>query len=184
MKGTLTPSGGVVHHCQSLDCDEVLDPDNKPSTEDEELFENKQVFTFSVFMRWVKLWLGNHVYNTDAQAVWKDFQEYMKSSLKGASEMRQLIQFVTNTVFNDNFKVTTEQFVLHLNEHSRQLDEISEASELFSPTVKLILLHSVVRSISDLRIVETQDEFQSTTQEHRKSTKNIERLPPSLQDLL
>ena len=32
--------------------------------------------------------------------------------------------------------------------------------------MKLILLHNAVRGISDLRIVESQDEFQSTTQGH------------------
>ena len=31
---------------KSPDCDEILDPDYKPSTEDKELFENKQVFMF------------------------------------------------------------------------------------------------------------------------------------------
>ena len=31
---------------KSHDCDEVLDTDYKPSTEDKELFENKQVFRF------------------------------------------------------------------------------------------------------------------------------------------
>ena len=50
------------------------------------------------------------------------------------------------------------------NEQFRQPDEISEASELFSPTVRLILLQNAVRGVSDLRIVETLDELQSTTQ--------------------
>ena len=62
----------------------------------------------------------------------------MKSSLKGALEKRRLTQYVINTVLDDNFKGTTEQFVLHFNEQFRQQDELSEASELFSPTVKLI----------------------------------------------
>ena len=35
---------------------------------------------------------------TDAQSVWKEFQEHMKSSSKGASEKRRLTQYVTNTV--------------------------------------------------------------------------------------
>ena len=111
-----------------------------------------------------------HMHNTDAQAVWKDFQEHMKSSLKRASEKRRLTQYVTNTVLDDNFKGTTEQFVLHFNEQFRQLDEISEASELVSCTVKLIVLHNAVRGISDPRIVQALDEFQSTTQGHGKST--------------
>ena len=94
----------------------------------------------------------------------------MRTSSKGASEKRRLTQYVTNTVLDDNFKETTEQFVLHFNEQFRQLDEISDDSEKLPPTVKLTLLQAAVRSISDLRIVETLDEFQSTTHGHGSST--------------
>ena len=60
--------------------------------------------------------------------------------------------------------------MLHFNEQFRQLDEISDDSEHFPPTVKLTLLQTAVRSINDLRIVETLDEFQSTTHGHGSST--------------
>ena len=43
-------------------------------------------------------------------------------------------------------------------------------SEKLPPTVKLTLLQTAVRSINDLRIVETLDEFQSTTYGHGSST--------------
>ena len=108
--------------------------------------------------------------STHAQAVWMDYQEHIENSSRGASEKRRLTQYVTNTVLDDNFKGTTEQFVLHFNEQFRQLDEISAASELFSPAVKLILLQNAVRGISDLKVVETLDEFQCTMQGHEKST--------------
>ena len=94
----------------------------------------------------------------------------MRTSPKGASEKRRLTQYVTNTVLDDNFKCTTEQFVLHFNEQFRQLDEISENSKKLPPTVKLTLLQTAVRSINDLRIVETLDEFQTTTYGHGSST--------------
>ena len=94
----------------------------------------------------------------------------MRTSSKGASEKRRLTQYVTNTVLDDNFKGTTEQFVLHFNEQFRQLEEISEDSEKLPPTVKLTLVQTAVRSINDLRIVETLDEFQSTTYGHGSST--------------
>ena len=93
----------------------------------------------------------------------------MRTSSKGASEKRRLTQYVTNTVLDDNFKGTTEQFVLHFNEQFRQLDEISEDTERLPPTVKLNLLQTAVRSINDLRIVETLDEIQSTTYGHGSS---------------
>ena len=94
----------------------------------------------------------------------------MRTSSKGASEKRRLTQYVTNTILDDNFKGTTEQFVLHFNEQFRQLEEISEDDERLPPTVKLTLLQTAVRSINDLRIVETLDEFQSTTHGHGSST--------------
>ena len=111
-----------------------------------------------------------HLANTDAQAVWNDLSEQMRTSSKGASEKRRLTPFVTNTVLDDNFKGTTEQFVLHFNEQFRQLEEISEDSERLPPTVMLTLLQTTVRSINDLRIVETLDEFLSTTHGHGYST--------------
>ena len=40
-----------------------------------------------------------YVHTTDAQSVWKDFQDHMKSSSKGASEKRRLTHHVTNTTF-------------------------------------------------------------------------------------
>ena len=90
--------------------------------------------------------------------------------LQRSLEKRKLTQYVTNTVLDDNFKGTTEQFVLHFNEQFRQLEEISEDSEKLPPTVKLTLLQTAVRSINDLRIVESLDEFQSTTYGHGSST--------------
>ena len=49
--------------------------------------------------------IRKYVHTTDAQSVWKDFQEHMKSSSKGASEKRRLTQYITNTILDDNTKV-------------------------------------------------------------------------------
>ena len=115
---------------------------------------------FSVFNANLQTDMGktivrSHLANTDTQAVWKELSEHMRTSSKGASEKRRLTQYVTNTVLllDDNFKGTTEQFVLHFNDQFRQLDEIYEDIEKLPPTVKLTLLQTVVRSINDLRIV-------------------------------
>ena len=159
------------------ECNEVLDPNYTPGSEPEEqdLFEAKQTFMFSVFNANLQTDMGKtivrrHLANTDAQSVWKELSENMRTSSKGASEKRRLTQYVTNTVLDDNFKGNTEQFVLHFNEQFRQLDEISEDTEKLPPTVKLTLLQTAVRSINHLRIVETLDEFQSTTYGHGSST--------------
>ena len=159
------------------ECSEVLDPNYTPGSEpkEEELFEAKQTFMFSVFNTNLQTDIGKtivrrHLASTDAQAAWKELSEHMRTSSKGASEKRRLTQYVTNTVLDDNFKGTTEQFVLHFNEQFRQFEEISEDDERLPPTVKLTLLQTAVRSINDLRIVQTLDEFQSTTHGHGSFT--------------
>ena len=50
---------------------------------------------------------------------------------------------------------TTEQFVLHFHEQFRQLDELTPLSEQLPHSVRLTLLQTAVRSVSELRIVET-----------------------------
>ena len=163
---------------KSHEHNEVLDPTYTPGSdpEQQELFEAKQTFMFSVLNANLQTDMGKttivrrHLTNTDAQSVWRELSEHMRTSSKGASEKRRLTQYITNTVLDDNFKGSTEQFVLHFNEQFRQLDEISEDSEKLPPTVKLTLLQTAVRSINDLRIVETLEEFQSTTYGHGSTT--------------
>ena len=114
------------------ECRDVLDPNYTPGSdpEEEELFEAKQTFMFSVFNTNLQTDMGKtivrrHLASTDAQAVWKELSEHMRTSSKGASEKRRLTQYVTNTVLDDNFEGTTEQFVLHFNDQFWQLEEIS-----------------------------------------------------------
>ena len=77
------------------ECSDVLDPTYTPSSEPEEqeLFEAKQTFMFSVFNTNLQTDMGKtivrrHLASTDAQAVWKELSEHMKTSSKGASEKR------------------------------------------------------------------------------------------------
>ena len=111
---------------KSHECNEVLDPTYTPGSEPEqqELFEAKQTFMFNVFNANLQTDMGKtivrrHLTNTDPQSVYGELSEHMSTSSKGASEKRRLTQYVTNTVLDDNFKGTTEQFVLHFNEQFR-----------------------------------------------------------------
>ena len=101
--------------------------------------------------------------STDAQAVWKEYSDYMTTSSKGASEKRKLTHYVTNTVLDNQFRGTTQQFVLHYNEQFRRLDELTDLSERMPDSIKMALLQNAVKNISQLSIVETLAEYTSTT---------------------
>ena len=78
---------------KSHDVSEILDPSYSPghSPEERELFEAKQVFMYKVFNESLQTDMGRttvrkYLRSTDAQAVWKEYSDYMTTSSKGASE--------------------------------------------------------------------------------------------------
>ena len=111
---------------KSHDCNEVLDPIFTPGSEPEQqdFFEAKQTSMFSVFHANLQIDMGKtivrrHLATTEAQSVWRELSEHMRTSSKGATEKRRLTKYVTNTALDDNYKGTTEQLVLHFNEQFR-----------------------------------------------------------------
>ena len=62
-----------------------------------------------------------------------------------------------------SWKGTTDQFVLHLHEQFRQLDELTSLDEQLPHSVRLTPLQTAVRSVPELRIVEMMEEYMSLT---------------------
>ena len=76
---------------KTQECNEVLDPNYTPGSEPEEqeLLEDKQTFMLSVFNANPQTDMGKtivrrHLASNDAQAVWKELSEHMRTSSKGA----------------------------------------------------------------------------------------------------
>ena len=70
---------------------------------------------------------------------------------------------MTNTVLDSQFRGTTQQFVLNFNEQFRRLDELNDLSERMPDSIKMALLQNAAKDIPQLSIVETLDEYTSTT---------------------
>ena len=82
---------GLFIVSKTHECNEVLDPNYTPGSEPEEqeVFEAKQTFMFSVFNANLQTDMGKtivrrHLAHTDAQAVWKELSEHIRTSSKGA----------------------------------------------------------------------------------------------------
>ena len=143
-----------------------------PSQEEKELLEAKQAFMYKVFNETLLTDIGRskvrtHLKTTDAQAVWKEYSEYMTTASKGASEKRKLTHYVTNTVLDSQFRGTSEQFVLWFNEQFRRLDELTDLTERMPESIKMAikmaLLQNAVKDIPQPGIVKILDEYTSTT---------------------
>ena len=94
----------------------------------------------------------------------------MTTASKGASEKKKLTQYVTNPVLDSKFRGTSKQFVLHFNEQFRRLDELTDLAEKMPESIKIALLRNTVKDIPQVSIVETLDEYTSTTSGAGSST--------------
>ena len=90
--------------------------------------------------------------STDAQAVWKDYSDYITTLSKDASEKTKLTHYVTNTVLDNQFKGNPTTVCFAFYEQFRRLDELTDLSERMP-----------VKDIPQLSIVETLYEYTSTT---------------------
>ena len=75
---------------------------------------------------------------TDAQAVWKEYSEYMTTLSKGASEKRKLTHYLTNAVLDGQFRGITQQLIIRFNEQFRRLDDLTDISERMPESVRML----------------------------------------------
>ena len=162
--------GDLFITTKSHDVSEILDPTftSGPSPEEKELFDAKLFFMYKVFNETLLTDMGRtnvrkYLKATDVQSVRKEYSEYMTTVSKGAPEKRKLTQYVTNTVLDSQLRGTSQQFVLHFNEQSRRLDDLTDLAEKMPESIKMALLQNAVKGIPQLSIVETLDEYTSTT---------------------
>ena len=152
------------------DCEEILDGNYKPENNDDskELFKQKKFFMYSVFKKVLQSDMGKTIVRKyapsfDAQSVWRDFESHMSTSSKGLNGRHRLHSYVSTTIYDRSWKGTTEQFVLHFHEQFRRLDKVTPVEEHLPHFVRLTLLQTPVRSVPELRIVETMEEYMSLT---------------------
>ena len=89
----------------------------------------KNVFNETLLTDMGRTKVRKYLKTTNEQAVWKEYSEYMTTSSKGASEKRNITHYLTNTMLDNQFRGTTQQFVLHFSEQFRRLDVLTDISE-------------------------------------------------------
>ena len=94
--------------------------------------------TLQTDMEWTTV--SKYLRTADAKAVWKKYSDYMTTSSRGASEKRQLTHYIADTVLDNQFRGTTQQFVIDVNEQVRGLDELTNLSERMPDSIKMAVV--------------------------------------------
>ena len=147
-------------------CGEVLDETYTPvSTDEIEVFAEKQIYMFSVFIKTVLTDVGKksvraHEAASDAQAIYLELVDYHTTSVKSTLDATQLLHYITNAKLGtgSTWKGSTQSFLLHYQEQFRLYESITDKSTHMADPVKKTLLENAVSGVHDLNLVKTQAE--------------------------
>ena len=146
------------------DCEEILDPNYKPSTpEEKELFDEKQKFMYAVFETYLQTDMGKHYVrlhesDSDAQAIFIKLSKYATESTQASLEMGSLLTYLTSTkLHTSNWRGTTHAFILNWCDKLRQYEKLVPLADHFTNPVKRTMLQNAVGGIEALNRVKTQN---------------------------
>ena len=145
--------------------EEVFASDYVPhTTEEKELFQQKQIFMYSVFDDKLQTDMGKHLVRahestSDAQKIFTLLHEYALKSTRADIESSQTLEYITSTRVgksDSGWRGTTHSFILHWQNKVREYEEMVPSSNHFPEGTKLTMLQNAVSSIKELHQVKLQ----------------------------
>ena len=146
---------------RAQDVEEVLNHDYIPLTDPEiDLFTEKKKFMYSVFTSVLqtdrgKKYVREHEADFNAQAVYKKLVDFYTTSTKASINAADTLSYIT-TAKIENWKGTSESFVLHWQDQIRLYETLSASTKHLDDSLKLTLLQNSVHSNTYLRAVKDQ----------------------------
>jgi hypothetical protein len=152
------------------DVDDVLNPTYVPqTTQDIELFAEKQKYMHSVFERILqtdegKVIVRSHDADRDAQLIYSEFLQVMTKSTEAMMDSGVLLSYLTAAKVSDGTgRGAAKAFVLHWMEKLRLCHElILYPADRLSENTQRALLQTAVQGLDVLRQVQTQCDLQKT----------------------
>ena len=130
---------------------DVADPDHDPESGDiyeQELFQGKQVFVYSVLVTSLQTEKGRELvreFEGDARSIILKLHHYHTKSNVAQHDIITLTTDITNLTLNDTGKGTVRQFLSHLKQKLRLLDSLVPVSDHLPEITRITFLQRAVQ---------------------------------------
>ena len=148
---------------RSHDCEDIFNENYIPSSsEDKQLFLEKQNFIYSVFEDKIQTNMGRHLVRKyektyDAQSIYAELVAYAKESTQASIEASNILSYLTTVKLHKiAWKGTYHAFILHWINKLRLYEEMVPFEDHFTNSVKKTLLENTVMGVPILRNVKNQ----------------------------
>ena len=157
---------GTLATARAHGCMDIFDHNYVPSNKDEqELFNEMQNFMYDVFNDKLRTSMGLHYVRSyegtsDAQAVWRDLENYMCTSTKAELDQEELMNLITSSRLTNNYRGKTLTFVTDWLDYIRRHDKLTPLSSRMSDVTKKHMLqnalqhHDVFIKIKDQEMID------------------------------
>jgi hypothetical protein len=131
----------------------IISPAYIPTTlEDINLFREQQKFMYDVFLTILRTSMGKHFVRThdiqrDAQSVWKDYLNYMRTSTKADMEIEDLMTVITSFRMTSAYRGTAQRFVVEWLDKIRKYEDLTPKTAHFPDVMKKAMLQNALNDI-------------------------------------
>jgi hypothetical protein len=146
---------------------EVLDPKYVPkTTEEEELFDEKQKYVYAVLEQKIltdrgKGFVRNHEADYNARKVYQKLVKYHLRSTKALIDLSFILSYITSVRHgNGMWKGTTEGFIVHWENQVRLYERQVDKEDYFSDVQKRTMLENTVAPIDELRQIKSNADLE------------------------
>ena len=142
---------------------DVADPKYDPESGDiydQELFQGKQSFVYSVLVASLQTEKGRELvkeFEGDVRSIILKLHHYHTKSNVAKHDIITLTTDITNLTLNDSWKGTVRQFLSHFKEKLRLLDSLVPVSDQLPETTRITFLQRAVQQNQDLRQIHVMD---------------------------
>jgi hypothetical protein len=143
-----------------------ISPAYIPITPDDVALFNKQnKFMYDGFNTVLKTSMGkhfvrNHENARDAQAVWKDYLHYMRTSTKADMQIEDLMTVLTSFRLTSTYRGTSQKFIADWLDKIRQYEDLTPKSAHFPDVMRKAMLQNAlndVKAFVDVKVSEQMD---------------------------
>ncbi len=138
-------------------CENIVNPSYIPSDqESKNIFKEQNKFMYDVFISILRTSMGKffvrkHEENRNAQLVWSDYTEHMKSSVCGDMKIEKIMSQLTSNRLSPKFRGTALQFIIDWIDKMRIFEEMTPQSSHCPNTMKKTLLQNAVSDLPVFR---------------------------------
>jgi hypothetical protein len=146
-------------------CENILSQSYVPATPDDTiLFIEQQKFMYDVWVNVLRTPMGKHYVrknegNRDAQAVWRDYANYMRSSTRADIEIEDLMTALTSLRI-DSQRGNAQKFILGWLDQLRMYEDLTPISAHFPDNMKKAMLQNAISPLKVFKDVKVSEQIE------------------------